>query len=432
MSENIPPGLEGQIQQPNVLELLWEQHKKKVYVVAAIVGLVVLGYYAKAYIDKTRRDALWSDFARSTAFDIGYTTKGSLYFLVEQAQDPVSKRNWLNTYLQAAPDDLISKLPDHVRRLDPQQLDAKIAEHAGTEIEPLLLWVAANRAVLDRRWADARGYLDRLETGFPTHFLCHKTPYPVQRRKDLAEEDPIEQARKRKAKKADKHVPKLAEPVPGSQVSLLRAAIALEEKFRAENPRFYAPPAPDPSPTVVVTTTAGEFKIRFYKDKAPKHVAHFLDLFRKDEGAFYVGQRIDKIQRKPLQPSPFQQVEPPVQFHFGLPASKDDDTDKWTTTEPSKTTLEFEYNDLSHFPGMVAAEMESDGEKSSGERIWINANDCAAHFDGERVIFGRIVEGLDVVRSICLDTPFRSEADERAGQGIPQTFITIEKVQVVD
>lgn len=430
MSDNIPSGLEGQIHQPNVLELLWEQHKKKVYVLVAILVLVVLGYYASAYIKKVRRDALWSDFARSTAFDIGYTTKGSLYFLVEQAQDPVSKRNWLNTYLQAAPDELISKLPDHVRSLDPGQLDAKIDEHAGTDIEPLLLWVAANRAVLDRRWADARAYLDRLETKFPTHFLCHQSPYPVQRREDLNKEDPIAQARSKK--KADKHVPKLADPVPGSQVSLMRAAIALEENFREENPRFYAPPEPDPSPTVVVTTSAGQFKIRFYKDKAPKHVAHFVELFRKDQGAFYKGQRIDKIQRKPLQASPFQQLEPPVQFHFGLPASKDDDTDKWVTTEPSKTTLEFEYNDLSHFPGMVASELESDGERSSGERIWINANDCAAHFDGERVIFGRVVEGLDVIRSICLDTPFRSEADERAGQGIPQTFITIEKVEVLD
>jgi cyclophilin family peptidyl-prolyl cis-trans isomerase len=72
----------------------------------------------------------------------------------------------------------------------------------------------------------------------------------------------------------------------------------------------------------------------------------------------------------------------------------------------------------------VAAEQEKDG-KSSGRRFFITANDCAGQYDGDYVIFGRVIRGgqhiQDIVSGDMLD-----ETEENAGEGRP-----VEDIQVV-
>jgi cyclophilin family peptidyl-prolyl cis-trans isomerase len=201
-----------------------------------------------------------------------------------------------------------------------------------------------------------------------------------------------------------------------------------QQRFRAEHPQLYEPPPPDPQPTVVVKLSNDqEFRVRFYREQAPKHVEAFLERVRS---GFYVGQAIDQVYRRGAAAAPRTSVE---QMHFGLEASKSDDRSTWTDarTQPSSTVLEFEDNDLSHFPGMVAAAPEAGG-KSSGERIWITASDAAAEFDGRRVIFGRVVEGMEVVEYICREASFLTEEMRNSGQGQLQLNLRIHAMEIVD
>jgi cyclophilin family peptidyl-prolyl cis-trans isomerase len=78
---------------------------------------------------------------------------------------------------------------------------------------------------------------------------------------------------------------------------------------------------------------------------------------------------------------------------------------------------------------MIAAKPETEG-KSSGDRFYVNVNDGAAQSDGTRVIFGRVISGLDVVKQIVLDTPFSTENERRFGTGRPRDDIVIESVTI--
>ena len=59
--------------------------------------------------------------------------------------------------------------------------------------------------------------------------------------------------------------------------------------------------------------------------------------------------------------------------------------------------------------------------------MFINANDCANQYDGDYVIFGQVIEGLDVVEQIANDK-LADESQERQGSGLPQENITIESL----
>jgi cyclophilin family peptidyl-prolyl cis-trans isomerase len=118
---------------------------------------------------------------------------------------------------------------------------------------------------------------------------------------------------------------------------------------------------------------------------------------------------------------------PPRAMHLGFASSKEADREKWVSTEPSSHQLDFEENNLSHFPGAVAARIEA-GEKSCSDRFWICADDSSSD-DGSRVIFGYVVEGLDVIKKICEAS--LSAQDEQAGVGKPTENITVTAVKVL-
>lgn len=428
MSET-PARSQGQIEAPNPLEVFWEKNKRWVMAATAVVIVGLISNYVLAYYKQQQVNQRWNAFASATHLDSAYAEDGMWSYLLQNAQNsgsPQQAQQAAQMYLQITRGELTTELQADMKLLDPAKLDSEVAVAKGTTAEPLLLWVKAVRAAHLEDWQAARATLDQLEKGFPDHFLCLSTKYPPQARNVVEEEEPAEEP---PAKVDERKKPQLQPPVPGSPVSLLRSQIDREEKFRQTETALYTAPEPDESPEVVIRFAPmdEEIRIRFYKDAAPKHVENFLELVRK--GEFYQGQRIDSVQRAgtsgPAQGSP-------RQLHFGLATSKENDRTLWDEAEgkPSGVILDFEDNDLSHFAGMLAAEPEqgSDG-KSSGERIWITAND-AVQFDGQRVIFGRVVEGLDVVDGIC-DRAFVEEEMETTGRGKLQTNVTIDSITIV-
>jgi len=440
-SKGQPVTPQGQIESPNPLELFWEKHKRWVLAAAAVVALGLGTNYVLAYYEQKKVDERWTAFAEATNLDRGYAEDGSLAFFLQQAQqqsqDEASLQRALESagmYLRITRGELTTEVQEDIEKIDPERLQAQIESAKGTEAEPLLLWVKAVRAVHLGAWQDARATLDALERGFPQHFLCLSTPYPPQARAEKEKENP-ENSEEPPAKRKKNEGPDLVPAVAGSPATLLRAQIDREEQFRQSQPKLYEAPEPDAEPEVVIRFAPmdEEVRIRFYKDAAPEHVANFLALVREKnaEGkSFFEGQRIDEVHRAPANAA---NPNAPRQLHFGLAASKDDDRTKWDEAKgkESGVVLEFEDNPLSHFPGMVAAAPETGADgKSSGERIWITAND-AVQFDGQRVIFGRVVEGLDVIDEIC-DRAFVEDNMETNGRGKLQTNVTIDSITIVN
>lgn len=426
-----PPPTSGQIETPNPLELFWEKNKRWVTVVV-VLGVIALGSnYALAYFKQKEVDALWSGFASTSHLDVGYAEDGSLAFFLENARQPGSELGqqlqYAQMYLNFTRGELTSDVLKDLKAVSPAELTKEIKNSKGTVTEPLLLWVGAVRSTQNQEWADARGYLDDLQSRFADHFLCVESGYPPQFRPEIEKDEPEEEPATRRREKA----PELEPAQSGSSVAMLRAQIDREQKFREANAALYEAPEPDAEPEVVVRFSPldEEIRIRFYRSAAPEHVDRFLALVR--DGDFYVGQRVDQVQRAG-KGAPSEAVR---QLHFGLAESKDDDRAKWdqARNKASGTLLDFESNGLSHFPGMVAADSSvqaaPDG-KSSGERIWINAND-AVQFDGQRVIFGRVVEGLTVLDQIC-DLGFVEDEMEQRGQGTLQTNVTIQSITILN
>jgi len=424
-----PPPTSGQIDSPNPLELFWEKNKRGVILVSFLVVAGLATNYAMAYFKQQAANTLWSGFSTASRMDVGYAEDGSLAFFLENARQPGSELGqqlqYAQMYLNFTRGELTSDVQKDIKSVDDNGLRSELDRVKGTAAEPLLLWVGAVRASQNQQWAEAKQYLDDLQAGFPTHFLCHDSGYPPQFR-PVVEKEEDESEPDGKSEK-----PELEPAQSGSCVSMLRAQIEREEAFRKAHPELYEAPEPDAKPEVVIrfSPLGEEIRIRFYREAAPTHVDGFLALVRDSD--FYVGQRVDQVQRGGVNAP----EDATRQLHFGLAASKDDDRAKWEEArgEASKVLHEFEENGLSHFPGMVAAvasaQAAPDG-KSSGERVWINANE-AVRFDGQRVIFGRVVEGLDVINQIC-DLGFVEEEMEQRGQGTLQTNVTIESITIVN
>jgi cyclophilin family peptidyl-prolyl cis-trans isomerase len=429
MAEKTPVGLEGQIRTPNPIELFWERNRRGILTGGVLAVLAIAAVYGLQYIQARAVDERWSGFATRTGLDKGYSEDGSLAGLVRgQGRDPRTTATFFNYYINSARSELVSELPEDIGSVTRSEIEQQLTTARGTETEPLLLWISAHRALFDKDWDGAAAHLDELERKFPGHFLCAKTEYPVQFRSEKdkpKDNDKDKNASGGSSTQKANEKPDLESATKGSAVSLFRARLERERQFRQQHSALYTPPEPPASPTVVVKLQgdhAGEIKIRLYREAAPKHVDNFLQLCK--DGTFFIGQRIHFIQR------PAADAERGTeQLQFGLPGSKEPERTKWEPS-PERKKIDFEDNDLSHFPGMVAAVAEDEG-KSSAERIWINASDCASEADGTRVIFGRVVEGLDLVRDICQAT-FENEEMRRAGQGRPQATITIESVTVVE
>lgn len=422
MTDKIAPALEGQIRSPNPIELFWEKNRKSVIAVGVIAALATAGYYGLQYMRQRSTDDRWSQLAAATGLDRGYTEEGSLAAIFKSQQQ--NKEVWFNYYLRATQNELVSDVLADLKAVGLPEIEQRLAAARGQDTEPLILWAAANRAREERDWDACERYLDELEKKFPKHFLCAETDYPVQYREEKESEKPVKDEKKT-ADKKDK--PELLPPVRGSETRMLRAHVTREKEFRAQHVRLYIAPEPDPSPTVVLKLTGndyqGEVKIRFYRAAAPKHVDNFL---QKCKDGFFNGQRIHMVQRQGADGAA---DSAPHQIQFGLPGSKDDDRTKWVAADDA-SKLDFEESPISHFPGMVAAASAAEG-KSSAEQIWINANDCAQFVDGDRVVFGRVVEGLELIAEITQGT-FETEDMRRSGQGRPAGSITIESTTVVE
>jgi cyclophilin family peptidyl-prolyl cis-trans isomerase len=379
MSATPTPTLEG-TQAPSQVEMLWERWRSLAYtIVAAVIVALGVNYLLKHFKQK-EVDANESWFATTLDLRAGYTDYDNLFRSVSEGLTAV---------------------------------DAKVLQDAlakATEAQkPFLLIAIARKAMYERQWDAAEKALHELETKYPEHSLVRSSAEPVQARE---------------FEKIDPKGKKPAEPKPavaGSSISMMRAQIEAAKAYVA--PPQFAP--------VEIAADAPKVKVEFSGDyghcvialhaSSPLHRDAFLALALQEGGSFWKDIAIDEIRR------PSKGNKQPHELHLGFETTKDSDTDKWTTTDPSKHQVEFEKNGLSHFAGAVSADNAPDG-KSCADRFWISVDDAPRN-DGDRVVFGQVVEGLENLKRICEAT--MSAQDEERGQGRPSPPIRVTTVTVL-
>ena len=131
----------------------------------------------------------------------------------------------------------------------------------------------------------------------------------------------------------------------------------------------------------VMQTNLGKIVIEFFPDKAPNHVQAFKKLARS---GFYDGTK-------------FHRVIPGFMVQGGDPNTKGNDRGSHGTGGPGYK-LPAEFNDIPHARGILSAARTSDPDSAGSQFFLMVAS--APHLDGQYTVYGRVVEGMDVVDKI--------------------------------
>ncbi len=156
------------------------------------------------------------------------------------------------------------------------------------------------------------------------------------------------------------------------------------------------PPEAIRNQQAVVETTHGTFVFDLLADKAPNHVAHFIT--RAREGA-YEGTTFHRVIKLGL-------------IQGGDPLSRDPKMSHRYGTG-GLGVLRAEFSDEPFVAGIVGAVLVPGNKDSGGLQFFVNASDQLA-LNGQYTAFGRVSEGMDVVRKIsALPANPRGQPEER-------------------
>ncbi|MDD3158511.1 MAG: peptidylprolyl isomerase [Anaeromusa sp.] len=169
------------------------------------------------------------------------------------------------------------------------------------------------------------------------------------------------------------------------------------EPVKADTP---LPPA-DPNKKnslAVFETSMGTFKVELFEDKAPRTAQNFISLVNK---GFYNGLI-------------FHRVIDGFMIQGGDPKGNG-------TGGPGYVIPDEFHKDLKH-TGAGILSMANAGPNSGGSQFFITL-DATPWLDGKHAIFGKVVEGLDVVKAIG---KVKTGAQDR-----PQTDVVMKKITIV-
>lgn len=155
-------------------------------------------------------------------------------------------------------------------------------------------------------------------------------------------------------------------------------------------PKPDQPSGPDMTPSseiAVVETTQGTFKIEFFPKVAPKHVENFITLSNK---GFY-------------DETLFHRIVPGFVIQGGDPNTVNStDRNTWGQGGPDYAIQE-EFNDIPHDRAIVSMARASDPNSAGSQFFIVLRGDELTRqaLDNKYTVFGRVVEGMDVVDKIA-------------------------------
>jgi cyclophilin family peptidyl-prolyl cis-trans isomerase len=159
-----------------------------------------------------------------------------------------------------------------------------------------------------------------------------------------------------------------------AQIADLEEAIRVERpKVEEEMARRKADAEADDRPRVKITTTKGPIVVELFEDEAPNTVANFISLVEK---GFYDGTRFHRV-------------------IGGFMAQGGDPTGTGGGGPGHAIDCECELpNARKHFIGSLS--MAHAGKNTGGSQFFLTFRPTE-HLDGKHTVFGRVIEGLDVL-----------------------------------
>jgi len=231
------------------------------------------------------------------------------------------------------------------------------SELQGSAAGPWARVLEINAMLADRHYAEAAQAVDQLEKENPNHPLVTETL-------DFGDGRP-----------------------PRTAVQNLAETIDRQRAWEAAHGELFANPAPpEGSPRVRLVTTKGDIVVALYEEAAPKHVEAFLSHCKE---GFYDGTKFHAILRN-------------SRILGGDPNSREGDPSTWGMGGPKEGPA-FEDSHLYHFAGVLASVVEPGQHSSHGSQFMITLNP-AHELDGSSVVFGSVVEGMDVVSQVGAGT----------------------------
>jgi len=175
-----------------------------------------------------------------------------------------------------------------------------------------------------------------------------------------------------------------AEPLP----AYLESRLSSIEAWEGQHPNVHQEPAnpalPADAPRVKLVTTAGDIVVGLYTQFAPRHAENFLKLCREGE---YDGTL-------------FHRVVKGFMIQGGDPNTKGEDSDPATWGLGGMDyKLDPEISVLRHTSFVLSAAKQAGDPQSSASQFFLTT-ERAAHLDGQHTVFGAVVAGQDVVRTI--------------------------------
>jgi cyclophilin family peptidyl-prolyl cis-trans isomerase len=223
----------------------------------------------------------------------------------------------------------------------------------GTNAAPSALYFAAVMAAQDGKYEEAKSLLGRLRKEYPNSSivvapLVQTTGGPLQ-----------------------------------SDAALLESRIDAQIAWRAQHPTLVGlPELPANAPKVKINTDRGTIVVGLYTDRAPHHAEAFLKLAR--EGSFN-GMKFHRVIADRL-------------IQSGDPNTLKEDVTAWGSGELG-TAQDPEPNDLAHFVGALGSVPRVGAKGSNGSQFQILLAEDHG-LDANSVVFGKVLEGLDVAKGI--------------------------------
>lgn len=162
-----------------------------------------------------------------------------------------------------------------------------------------------------------------------------------------------------------------------------------------------------PDKIAVIETKKGKIKLELFSEDAPKTVDNFVKLA---DSKFYDGVKFHRVISDFMIQGgdPLSKDNDPANDGTGGPGYKfEDEINPWSlglSEEAIKANEALGYgydkNLRSHKVDVGSLAMANAGPDTNGSQFFIVTERAQPHLDGKHTVFGKVVEGMDVVRSI--------------------------------